>query len=85
MEYVPNHVMLTGGMIPTSNRFKYYKKIADAISLGYDASIDLFTLHLPYALWSYEDVSAMSGFLNSSFKRLGYRPFISCITNSVDP
>ncbi|CAL6022705.1 Conserved_hypothetical protein [Hexamita inflata] len=86
LEFVPQHVVFTGGIKPHDDKKKqiYLKRIADAMATGYDCGIDIFTLHIPYALWSYEDVSALSGFMNLAFKRLNFRPFISFVQRDVD-
>ena len=81
LEFVPQHVMFTGGLIPhkTHEQAPYMEKLADAVATGYDCSVDMFTLHVPYAYWSYEQISAFSARLSTAFRRIGYRAFISFI------
>lgn len=84
LEYVPQHVMLTGGIVPSEKKDKYFRNLAQTIATGYDHGINEFTLHLPYMLWSYTDVSQISTWINIVFKKLDYRPFISFVTNEAD-
>lgn len=86
LEFVPQHILLTGGLFPVNpqKRAQYIKRLADCVATGYDCALDLFTLHVPYSLWGYEDVSMFSAKLNESFQQLGYRAFISFVQKGVD-
>lgn len=52
--------------------------------MAYDNGVSQVTLHLPYALWGYMNISTLTTDLNIQFKKLNYRPFISFVSNEAD-
>lgn len=75
---------MTGGLIPTRRQEKYFRNMAALIAMAYDNGVSQVTLHLPYALWGYGTISALTANMNIYFKRLGYRPFISFVSREAD-
>ncbi|KAH0573517.1 hypothetical protein SS50377_23451 [Spironucleus salmonicida] len=79
-EFVPNHLVLTGGLISTSRRGIYLKKLAQFVSHSYDLQIDLITLFLPYSKWYINDVFELQKHLQQQLMQLGYHPLITILS-----
>lgn len=84
LEYTPQHIMLTGGLLPSKAKERYLDNIAQILATSYDQGITQFTLHLPYALWSYGDIAQLSACMSRKFHSLDYRAFVSFVSHEAD-